>query len=120
MIGSKHVDIRGPITKSKKKKISQLSIILDEPLPAMSLGKLIGTASSYKATKETSLETILDELESLEDENAMSSFINKYGSSTFESLDELLAAHLSNPYELQVKAASSDKLFEGLESILGE
>ena len=108
MIGSKHVDIRGPIMKSKKKKISQLSIILDEPLPAMSLGKLIGTASSYKATKETSLETILDELDSLD------------GASTFESLDELLAAHLSNPYELQVKAASSDKLFEGLESILGE
>ena len=38
MIGSKHVDIRGPIMKSKKKKISQLSIILDEPLPTYRYG----------------------------------------------------------------------------------
>lgn len=106
--------------QSKKNKVSQLSMILDEPLPAMSLEKLIGTASSCKGHEETSLDIILNELESLEEEDAMSSFINKYGSATFESLDELLAAHLSNPYELQVKAASSEKLFEGLESILGE
>lgn len=106
--------------KSKKKKISQLSMVLAEPLPAMSLEKLIGATASFEATEETSLDTILNELESLEDEDAMSSFINKYGSATFESLDELLAAHLANPYELQVKAASSEKLFEGLESILGE
>ena len=114
--------------KSKKKKISQLGIILDEPLPAMSLEKIIGTASSEAPplldksalTEETSLDVILNRLEALEDDDAMDEFINKYGSATFRSLDELLAAHLSNPYEMKVKASSSEKLFDGLESILGE
>lgn len=114
--------------KSKKKRISQLNIILDEPLPAISLEKIIGSASSEvppildksALTEETSLDVILNKLEALEDDDAMDAFINKYGSDTFRSLDDLLAAHLSNPYDLKVKASSNDKLFEGLESILGE
>ena len=120
MIALKAIKIRGPIMKAKKKQVSQLNLILDEPLPAMTLEKLMGKEVSYKSTEETSLDVILNELETLEDENAMTSFIDKYGSSTFSSLDELLAAHLPNPYTLQVKAASHTSLFEGLDDLLGE
>lgn len=120
MIDLKTIKVRGLIMNVKKKKVSQLNLILDEPLPAMSLQKLLGKDASYHSTEETSLDLILSELENLEDENAMSSFIDKYGSSTFNSLDELLAAHLPNPYTLQTKTTSHTNLFDGLDDLLGE
>lgn len=116
--------------KSKKNNICRLNTILDETLPDMNLTKILGTSKSGQLhdpilsksvlTDLASLESISTEFERLEDADAMSHFIEKYSSSHFKSLDELLAAHTSNPYEVKVQVSSHDNLFEGLESILGD
>lgn len=116
--------------KKKAKPICQLHTILDEPIAELSLEKLIGNQESINTDSiminkdilqaPTSLAEICATLEALDDENSMENFIDKFSSATFTSLDELLANHTTQPYEFQVKAATSEKLFEGLEGLFDE
>lgn len=113
--------------KKKAKPICQLHTILDEPIAELSLKKLIGNQESINTDSinikkdvlqdPTSLAEICATLEALDDENSMEDFIDKFSSATFTSLDELLANHMAQPYEFQVKAGTNEKLFEGLEGL---
>lgn len=121
---------RGPTMKKKTKPVCKLQTILDAPITELSLEKLIGTQDAVSSAelqfnKEVlqdppSLHSICAEIEALDDENSMEDFIDKYSSSTFTSLDELLTNHTARPYEFQVKASSSDKLFEGLDGLFDD
>ena len=116
--------------KKKTKPVCKLQTILDAPITELSLEKLIGTqevtsSSTLQFNKEAlqepiSLDTICAEIEALDDENSMENFIDKYSSRAFTSLDELLSNHTVRPYEFQVKASTSDKLFEGLDGLFDD
>lgn len=116
--------------KKKVKPVCKLQTILDVPVAELSLEKLIGNQEiisnaelqfNKEALQEpTSLHTICAEIEALDDENAMEDFIDKYSSRSFTSLDELLTSHTAHPYEFQVKASTSDKLFEGLDGLFDD
>lgn len=116
--------------KKKTKPVCKLQTILDAPITELSLEKLIGTQeaisnvdlqiNTQSLQEPDSLHTICAQIEALDDENAMENFIDKYSSQTFTSLDELLTNHTAHPYEFQVKASTSDKLFEGLDGLFDE
>lgn len=119
------------MTSKKKCLGNNLSSLLEMPTIPISLEKLVGKTESVKEpsvvspftlSSNTSLDTLAHDLGALKLEESMDSFINKYGSSHYESLDELLAASIQNSQFVNNYMAPPQKdstnLFEGLGDLL--
>lgn len=119
------------MTSKKQRLGNNLSSLLEaSPLP-LSLEKLVGKSSSKSKLSSTSslilspdlsLERLAEDLGAPQLETSIDLFIDKYGSSPYASLDELLDAsiqksQLEHTY-MDTSKKESDNLFEGLGDLL--